>query len=349
MTKFNSLIVKEIIKVTPNAYSVKFEIPPEFISFYQFQPGQHVTIKCNIKGKEIRRCYSISSNKDQEYLQIVVKKIPNGVFSDYITTRLKVGDFIDVSLPEGNFIYDGTQSFDCNYIAIAVGSGITPIFSIIKEILHKSNNNMMLFYGNQNVEHTIFFQYLKELAFQFPDRFDLRLFFSQENQPNSTFGRLNPTELLQTIENKINLEIIDKFLVCGPEKLIKDTINSLRSAGISDKKISYELFYSDQKAEVTGHLVEEYTSIKIVLNGEENEIIVKRNQSLLDSILESGLDAPYSCLNGLCSTCSCQLIKGKVKIIKNNVLSEADLENGKIISCQSFPVTDFIEVNFDLV
>lgn len=352
MQKFHSLVIKEISKETSKAYSLLFEIPLDLRESFAFKAGQYITIKCNIDGKEIRRCYSISSVPNKaETFQVIVKSVPNGVFSKYVEENLKTGDNLEVSEPEGNFCYEPTNEKLKTFVAVAAGSGITPIFSIIQSILSLSNDQIILFYGNKSVEQTIFNKEITKLAEDFGDRFKVIKFYTQENIDNYHFGRIDQKIILETLQNN-DFSAIEKFYVCGPEDLIKNTTNTLLTQNIKKENILHELFFSPQTSEQNEAVSLENsgeTIVKLILDGEEETIIVDKNTLLLDSILDAGFDIPYSCQNAICSTCLCMLTKGEVNMVKNEVLSDAEIEEGKIVVCQSYPVSDEIELNYDII
>lgn len=351
MQKFHSLVIKEISKETSEAYSLLFDIPLNLKDSFTFKAGQYITIKCNINGKETRRCYSICSVPNKtEIFQIIVKSVPNGVFSKYVVD-LKAGDQLEISEPEGNFYYEPRIEKSKTFVAIAAGSGITPIFSIIQSILSFSNDNIVLFYGNKSVEQTIFNKEILTLAENFSERFKVIKFYTQENIEGSHFGRIDQKIILETLQNS-SFSTIEKFYVCGPEDLIENLTDTLLAQNIKKENILYELFFSPQTSEQNEAAVSENsgeTIVKLILDGEEETITVDKNVLLLDSILNAGFDIPYSCQNAICSTCLCMLTKGEVNMVKNEVLSNAEIEEGKIVVCQSYPVSDEIELNYDII
>ncbi|MEG2078280.1 MULTISPECIES: ferredoxin--NADP reductase [Chryseobacterium] len=354
MQKFHSLVIKEISKATPKAYSLVFYIPSEMRKSFVFKSGQYITIKHSIDDKEIRRCYSISSVPSKtDTFEIIVKCVQGGVFSQYVEQKLKIGDTLEIAEPEGNFYYEETAGSSKNFVAVAAGSGITPIFSIIQSILTHSNDNIVLFYGNKSVEQTIFHNEILELSENFGNRFKIIRFYTEENIDGHHFGRINQKVILDTLlKNHIDLSNIEKFYVCGPEDLISSTTSSFLSQNIKKENILHELFYSQQSPEQiinSSSIIAGETVVKLILDGDESMIKVNKNVLLLDSILDAGFDIPYSCQNAICSACLCMLTKGQVNMVKNEVLSEEEIRDGKIVVCQSYPVSDEIELNYDKI
>jgi len=353
MQKFHSLTIKEISKETPKAYSLLFEIPLALRESFAFISGQYITVKCTVNGKEIRRCYSISSIPAHDMaLQIIVKSVPGGVFSSHVAENLKAGDRLEISEPEGEFCYQPDGGHSRTLAAVAAGSGITPVFSMIRSVLTASNDRIILFYGNRSVEETIFHKEISQLAGEFSERFTVIYFYTRENISGWHSGRIDQKVIADTLqEDAWHFSKIDTFYLCGPDDLIKSTTETLLALPVPAENILHELFFlpatEEQNApapEIQGH-----TMVTLILDGEEEVITVDRNVLLLDSLLDAGFDIPYSCQNAICSTCLCMLTKGEVYMAKNEVLSGADIEEGKIVVCQSYPVSDEIVLNYDMM
>lgn len=351
MQKFHSLIIKDISKENSKSYSIIFEVPKELQTVFSFKAGQYVTVRYNENGKEIRRCYSISSKPTKnDTFQIIVKIINNGLFSSYVKS-LQVGDRLDVSEPEGNFYYEPTDNNSNTFIAVAAGSGITPIYSIIQSILYSSNDTITLLYGNKNVEQTIFNKEITELSRSFSERFKVIRFYTQENIEDCHYGRIDPKIILQILA-EYNLSSIERFYICGPEDLIKKTTDNLLAYNVEKEKISYEQFFTNTPAKQDIDIPVEQsaeTYIKVTLDAAIENITVSKNVLLLDSLLDAGVDVPYSCQNAICSSCICILTKGEVRMVKNEILLDSELKKGKILVCQSYPISDEIELNYDLL
>lgn len=354
MQKFHSLVVKEISKETLKAYSLLFDIPLSLRKSFTFKAGQYITVKCVINGKEIRRCYSISSvPAETGTIQIIVKSVLNGIFSKYVAEVVKAGDVLEISEPEGNFYYEPTYDNPQTVVTVAAGSGITPVFSIIQSILKESNDQVILFYGNKSIAETIFHKEILQLAKDFSERFKLISFYTQEKVSDCHFGRIDQKVIFETLQKSVHEFLkIERFYICGPEDLIKNTSDTLLTQDIKKENILHELFFSPNTLEHTETTLSGDSgraTIKLILDGEEEILTVDKNILLLDSLLDAGFDVPYSCQNAICSTCLCVLTSGKVNMVKNEVLSEADIEERKIVVCQSYPVSDEIELNYDIV
>lgn len=353
MQKFHSLAIKEITKETPEAYSLSFEIPSALEKSFAFISGQYITVKCTVNGKEIRRCYSISSvPAEKAAIQIIVKSVPGGVFSNHVAENLKAGGILEISEPEGKFCYEPAGSHSRTLAAVAAGSGITPVFSIISSVLTASDDRIILFYGNRSVEETIFHKEIAQLAGEFSERFTVVPFYTRENIPGSHSGRIDQKVIAATLqENAWHFSKIDQIYLCGPDDLIRSTTETLLALPVPEENIFHELFFLPETEEQSAPApeIQGQTTVTLILDGEEEVITVDRNVLLLDSLLDAGFDIPYSCQNAICSTCLCMLTKGEVHMAKNEVLSDADIEEGKIVVCQSYPVSDEIVLNYDMI
>lgn len=353
MQKFHSLAIKEITKETPGAYSLSFEIPSALRESFAFTSGQYITVKCTVNGKEIRRCYSISSiPAENKVIQIIVKSVPGGVFSSYVAENLKASDILEISEPEGKFCYEPAASHFRTFAAVAAGSGITPVFSIIRSVLTASDDRIILFYGNKSVEETIFYKEIAQLAVEFNKRFTVIPFYTREHIPGCHSGRIDQKVIADILqENAWHFSKIDQFYLCGPDDLIRSTTETLLVLPVPEENILHELFFLPETEERNAPATENPgpTTVTLILDGAEEVITVDRNILLLDSLLDAGFDIPYSCQNAICSTCFCMLTKGEVYMAKNEILSDADIEEGKIVVCQSYPVSDEIVLNYDII
>ncbi|MCF8713655.1 ferredoxin--NADP reductase [Joostella atrarenae] len=347
MTHFHSLKVIAIHKITPKAVVVTFEIPEDLASKYKFTPGQYITIKKEIDGKELRRSYSICSGKNEATISVGIKEMPNGTFSKYAQT-IKVGDVLEVHPPEGRFTFNATQYKGKNIAAFVAGSGITPIMSIVKDALQNSDNNFILVYGNKSLEETMFHKDLLELVQEFPDRLSAQFIYSQTEEVDSLFGRIERSTINFILKNKHKDTPIDAFYICGPEAMIESTSETLKENGISQDKIHIEHFTtSDDHSEVPDSIEDGKTKVKVLIDDEETEIVMDKKQRVLDAVLAEDLDAPYSCQGGVCSSCVARLTEGKVEMIKNQILTDGEIEEGLILTCQAHPTTDSISIDFD--
>ena len=352
MAKFHSLSINKIIKETANAVKITFEIPSSIKEIFQFIPGQYITLKKEIKGKEVRRSYSICSSTQDESISIAVKAIPDGLFSNYALT-LSVGDTLEVSPPEGKFVLTSASNFKKNYMAIVAGSGITPVMSMIKKVLsHEPKSKFVLVYGNKSSEETIFKQELDDLSTSYQDRLQIQYVFSKKISDNAIFGRIDKgivNKMLKTDHKSIKF---DDFFLCGPEAMIDIASETIKENEYAVSNIHFELFNKVFPAGIepnTSEQLEGQTKITVLLDDDEETITAKKKTMLLTAMLDEDLDPPYSCKGGVCSSCIAKVTKGKAVMDQNSILTDDEIKDGMILTCQAHAVTDEISLDFDNV
>ncbi|HLW61842.1 MAG TPA: ferredoxin--NADP reductase [Flavobacterium sp.] len=346
MSRFHSLRVKDIRKETPLAISIAFEVPSELSSDYRFLAGQYVTLRTVINDEEIRRSYSISSAPGSNELRVVVKAVENGIFSNYAKDALKVGDFINVGFPEGKFVVENQEAK--TFAAFAAGSGITPIISIIKDVLEtKKDTTFILIYGNKSVEDTIYYNEINALKQQYLGRFFVHYTFTKEHPDGALFGRIERPTVNFVLKNKHSEKRIDDYFLCGPEDMIRRVTEILKENGTSEDQIHYELFTTSStngEIPVTG---EGMVKVTVLVDDVETTFNMPRTENILNAALKHGVDAPYSCQGGICSSCMCRTVKGSAEMKTNHILMDDEIEEGLLLACQSYVTTDEIYVDFD--
>lgn len=351
MPRFKKLIVKEIKKETENAVSIVFDIPNDFSEEFKFIPGQYITIRIQLEGKEVRRSYSICSSPESGELRVAVKEVKNGVFSNYATQQLKEGDVLEVSPPEGKFILQTATSHQKNYVAFAAGSGITPIMSMIKSVLFKEiHSTFVLVYGNKTADNTIFKTEIDHLLEKYPKRFFVQYVFSQKLLGDAVLGRIEKSIVNFILKNKFKNIEFDSFYLCGPEPMVETVTEVIKENNYPASKIHFELFTSTYTSGIiTAKNLDGNTEITILLDDEETTFEMSKKKMILTAALDEGLDAPYSCQGGICSSCLAKVTEGKAIMDKNNILSEDEINEGLILTCQAHPVTEKITIDFDEV
>ncbi|SEH83228.1 ring-1,2-phenylacetyl-CoA epoxidase subunit PaaE [Paenimyroides aquimaris] len=346
MSKFNPLKVKEIKRETPLAVSIVFDVPADLKADYQFEAGQYVNIKSIINGEELRRSYSISSSPKSDELRIVVKAVENGVFSNYATQQLQVGDILEVAVPEGKFVLENK---DAKVIAgIAAGSGITPIISLAKDVLENATDTIfVLIYGNKSVEDTIYYNEIEALKSHYLGRFFVHYTFTKEHPDDSLFGRIERSTINFVMKNKHNEKQFDEYFLCGPEDMIKKVTDVLKENGTAEEQIHYELFTTSStngEIPVSG---EGMVKVTVLVDDVETTFNMPRTENILNAALKHGVDAPYSCQGGICSSCMCRTIKGSAEMKTNHILMDDEVEEGLLLACQAYVTSDEIYVDFD--
>ncbi len=348
MTDFYALTVQSIKPLTPTSVAITLEIPKELKQVFTFAPGQYITIKKEIKGAELRRAYSISSSPKRDYITIGVKKVDKGGFSEYANTKLKAGDVLDVVPPEGRFIFKRSDSVK-NIVAFAAGSGITPIMSILKAVLGSNpNNKFVLVYGNKSNKETMFYKDLVKLQLEYASRFFVYFTNSKTQEEGSLFGRIDTSAVNYALKNKHKDTLFDAFYLCGPEDMIHLVKNTLLENGAPKEKIHFELFTtSETTAETTTAPTVGKTQVTITLDDEEFSLNMNKNDVVLDAVLKENIDAPYSCQGGVCSSCIARITEGKAEMVKNQILTDGEIEEGLILTCQAKPLTATLKVDYD--
>lgn len=348
MSTFFKLSVKEIKRETPEAVSILFHVPAEIQENYQFVPGQYINLKLTLDGIEIRRAYSICSTPESGELRIAIKAIKNGYFSKFANNQLTIGKVLEVGTPEGKFTFEPDASKQKNYAAFVAGSGITPVMSILQTVLEKEpNSTFILVYGNKSIPDTIFYNQLHELQQKYVGRFFVHYVFSQQKIDDQLFGRIDKSAVNFVLKNKHKEKDFDKFYLCGPEEMINLVTSVLKENNIKEKDIKFELFSaSSSENEITKSL-EGHTKITILLDDEETSFEMSQKQNVLEAALKQGLDAPYSCQGGICSSCLARITKGSAEMKKNTILTDKEIAEGLILTCQAYPTSSEIFVDYD--
>ncbi len=346
MSDFHKLTIHQITRETPQAVSIAFDVPAGLQDIYTFIPGQYITIKTDIEGKEIRRAYSICSSPKSGELKVAVKEIKDGTFSVVANTQLKEGDVLEVHPPEGQFLLH--TNTDNTYGAFAAGSGITPIMSMIKAVLEEeSNSRFVLVYGNKTLEETIFRDELLDLQANYPDRLFIEFVYSRSQEENAHFGRIEKPTVNYVLKNKFKDVSFSDFYLCGPEEMINTVTQILVENGIEKNAIHFELFTSSSDETELDINLEGKTNITILVDDEEFTFAMDQKKTILDAALEEDIDAPYSCQGGVCSSCICKVTEGTAAMEKNSILTDGEIADGLILACQAHPTSDVVKIDFD--
>ena len=348
MSVFYKLVIKEIKRETKNAVSVLFEVPENLKSEFKFIPGQYITIQKKIDKDILRRAYSICSSPNSSELRVAIKEVENGTFSVYANKSLKVGDILEVSVPEGRFTLEANQSNRKNYIAFVAGSGITPVLSMIKSVIEsEKDSKFVLVYGNKSVEQTIFKNELDFLESEYGNQFEVHYVFSQKISDKAFFGRIDLKVIDEILKHKCKPINFDEYFLCGPEEMIDLVKETLLKNRVDERLIKFELFSSSSNKKETNKDLSVNSKITVLLDDEETTFEMRQDEIILNTVLQKGLDPPYSCQGGICSSCLAKVIEGKAKMIKNTILSPEEVEEGLILTCQAHPITSSIKIDYD--
>lgn len=346
MSTFHALTIKDIIKETATAVSLVFDVPKSLQANFTFKAGQYITLKTEMNGEEVRRAYSICSSPNSGELKVAIKAVENGTFSVYATSKLNIGDTLEVHEPEGFFTLEPES--EKNYIAFAAGSGITPVLSMVKSTLEDNNSaTFTLIYGNRTEAETMFKSQLEELQSNFSNRFNLAYVFSKQNVEGTKFGRIDEAYTNYFVKNIYKEISFDSAYLCGPETMIDTVSDTLKNAGFSEENIFFELFTTSVDQEKVAKIKDGHTEVKVLLDDEEFIFTMDQTDNILAASVRNNIDAPYSCQGGVCSSCLGKITKGKAVMAKNSILTDAEVADGFVLTCQAHPTTSEIEIDFD--
>lgn len=348
MAKLHPLSIKKIIRETHDAVSIHFEIPQQLKETFQFKAGQYLTLEATLNGKTVRRAYSLCSTPQSNEHTVVVKEVKNGAFSIYANNDLREGDTLMVLPPEGKFVFNPQPENKNNYAAFAAGSGITPVISIIKTALEQEpESKFLLVYGNKSSEDTIFMKKLMDLQQKYPERFMLEFVFSRKELEGYQFGRISKSIANYFLKNKYKEISFNRYYLCGPEGMIDELKHTLTENGVARDNILFELFSTSVETVQADNVEDGTTVVTVMLDDEESTFIMPQSKTILDAALEQNLDAPYSCQGGICSTCIARITEGTATMRKNQILTDAEIAEGLILTCQAQPTTSVVKVDYD--
>lgn len=355
MSKFYPLTVAKVKHETRDAIAVTFAVPPELKQTFAYQQGQHLTLRALIDGEDVRRSYSICSAVQDETLRVAIKRTPGGLFSSWANEQLQPGATLDVMPPMGHFNVPLDADSERHYLAFAAGSGITPILSIIKTtLLAEPKSRFTLVYGNRASSSVIFRDELTDLKDVYMGRLKLVYVMSREQQDIELFnGRITGEKCSAFLKHWIDIRDIDVAFVCGPEDMMHGVSKSLQEAGLAKERIRIELFAAsipkhEHKPRPVAQGAAHQTEVTVIMDGSAASFTMdKDKESILDAGLRAGIDMRYSCKGGVCSTCRCKVVEGNVEMDVNYALEDYEVARGFVLSCQAFPITDKLIVDFD--
>jgi ring-1,2-phenylacetyl-CoA epoxidase subunit PaaE len=354
--RFHRLSVIDLRRESSDAVSLTFAIPKELADDYSFNPGQYLTLRTIMDGEEVRRSYSICSGPDDGELRIAVKKVDGGAFSNWAADELKSGDELDVMTPTGRFGIAAAPDQARVYVGFAAGSGITPILSIVKGVLAREpHSRVFLFYGNRSTSGMMFLETLEELKDRFMQRLSLFHVISGEEQDIPILhGRLDGEKVRVLLRSLVPAASVDHVFICGPSGMSEDIEATCRDIGIAEDRIHVERFVSEfggkpraKKIVPVGAPPKAMASL--VIDGKRRDVPVADGEAILDAALRAGMDLPFACKGGMCSTCRAKLVEGEAAMDVNYSLESWELEAGFILTCQAKPVSQKVVVDYDHV
>jgi ring-1,2-phenylacetyl-CoA epoxidase subunit PaaE len=354
--QFSPLAVRDIRRETADAVSISFAVPETLAGKFSFKAGQYITLKADIGGEDVRRTYSVCVSPQDGELRVAVKALPGGRFSTYANQVLQPGDMLEVLPASGHFTTSFAPSQARRYAAFAAGSGITPVLSLIKTALQtEPNSRFTLFYGNRSSAYILFLEELAGLKNRFMDRLEIFHFLSAEEDDILLFnGRLTEEKCREILRTLISPADIDLAFICGPEGMMLAAETALLQAGVTKEHILLERFAAAGSSPAQSAHAREAAQaaagrkIGVVLDGRKSAVTFNAELgNILDSVRAAGLSAPYACKGGVCATCRAKVISGSVEMLLNYGLTDEEVAQGYILTCQSTPKGDDVVISYD--
>jgi len=355
LSKFHPLTVAHVARETRDAVALRFAVPPPLAEAFRFVQGQHLTLRADIGGEDMRRSYSICSAVQDGDLRIAVKKAPGGSFSTWVNEQVQPGHVIEVMPPMGHFNVPLNPANRKHYLGFAAGSGITPLMSIIKTTLAtEPKSGFTLFYGNRSSSAVIFKEELSDLKDLCLERLNLVYVMSREPQDIAILnGRIDAQKADALLAHWVDLEDVDTAFVCGPDGMMQAVSKALQTRGFPKSRIKIELFAAsipkhEHKVPAQAAPGQAQCEVTVIIDGAARQYTLEKGkENILDAGLRQGFELPYSCKGGVCSTCRAKLIEGEVDMDVNFALEDYEVARGFILCCQSYPVTDKVVVDYD--
>jgi ring-1,2-phenylacetyl-CoA epoxidase subunit PaaE len=354
MARFHQLTVTDVQKTIRDAVVVSLKAAPG--GDFDFIQGQYLTFRQELNGTEVRRSYSICSGKDDEILRIGIKKVDGGAFSTWANDSLTAGMTLEAMEPMGSFHTPITPNVGKNYLGFAGGSGVTPVLSILKTVLKREpESTFTLVYANRGVNTIMFREELEDLKNCYMQRLTIIHILESDAQDIDLFtGRIDGDKCEALFSNWIDIKSIDTSFICGPEPMMLAIAAALKAHGLTDEQIKFELFTSAQPGRLKRKASsadfgaqQKSTKATITMDGSARSFTMDKDQTILDAALENALDAPFACKAGVCSTCKCRVLEGEVEMIANHALEDYEVARGYVLSCQSYPVSDRVVIDYD--
>ena len=357
--RFHPLTVAAVERLTDDAVAVTFAVPDELLEDYRFEPGQHLTVRATIHGQEVRQSYSICQSRGaagMEHLRrVAVARVPEGRMSTFLNDVVAPGDVLDVMTPLGSFTCPTRPDGIRHHVAIAAGSGITPVIALLTTALEEEpGSRATLLYGNRRTSSIMFLEELEDLKNRFPGRFQLIPVLSREAQDVELFhGRLDRERLQAIFAALVPVDQVDEWYLCGPFGLVTGAEELLRERGVDPSHVHHEIFHVDDGTAPRRPVVVDAGAppeavVTINLDGRTTVIpMPSREETILDATLRVRPDAPYSCTGGVCGTCRARVVAGEVRMDRNYALEPEEVAAGVVLACQSHPVTDAVSLDYD--
>lgn len=343
--EFHPLTIADVRPETEESVSITFDVPADLRERFTHLPGQHLVVRADIEGEDVRRSYSICTPPGSDNLRIGVKRIPDGVFSGYATTELAPGDVIDVMPPIGEFTAACDPALSRHHVMVAAGSGITPILSMVSTVLRdEPGSQVTLVYGNRTTRTIMFHEDLEALKNRYPDRLQVLHILSREPHQVPLFqGRIDAEKLLLLTESLIDPSAVDQWYLCGPLDMVEKLTAQLVELGVHPDRVHSELFFDERIETVPGPSgpTDGLVETNVILDGRTSVVHVDPNgPPLLDYARSVRTEVPFACKGGMCATCKAITLEGEVTLSKNYALTAAEVDAGYILTCQAHPKGD---------
>lgn len=356
MSNFFPLEVTHIDRTTKDAVVVSLKPMNGLEDKFAFKAGQYLTFKTHIDDTELRRSYSICSSVNDPCLRVGIKRVTGGGFSTWANDELEVGDTMEAMSPMGNFTSDIDKNAHSHYLAFVAGSGITPVLGLIKTILEEEpNSTVSLIYGNRNVASIMFREELEDLKNSYMLRFSLHNVLSCGSDIEFLSGRIDKEKCRRVFDGMVNSSDIKAIFICGPEEMTQMLKEELQGFGIENNKIKYELFGTSQVGRLAmkarrldDSIQKQHCDLTIIKDGVSHKVSLAGSQtSVLTAALDAKIDAPFACQAGVCSTCRARVIDGEYDFVTNHALEDYEVEQGFVLTCQCYPTSDKVVVEYD--
>lgn len=351
---FHTLRVAAVERLTEDAVAVTFEVPAHLADDYRFTAGQHLTIRSDHGGVGVRRSYSIASRAPDGPLRIGVKRLPGGAFSSWAVDGLRPGDALDVMTPAGTFGIPLEPDRPRHHVAVAVGSGITPVVSVLSTLLTgEPECQATLVFGNRTTADVMFLEDLEDLKNRYAARFQVLHVLSREPQEFPLrAGRLDAAKLGEVLDALVDAGAVDAWFLCGPHALVDEWRAVLLARDVASAAIHRELFHAGPALAAAPRNEgpgpgEGVHRVDFTLDGRSSEVLVADGEAVLDGVLRVRADAPFACRGGVCGTCRARLVAGEVAMTENYALESDELAAGYVLTCQARPLTDSVAVDYD--
>ncbi|KRC57005.1 MULTISPECIES: fatty acid desaturase [unclassified Nocardioides] len=346
--EFHPVPVASVDRLTDDSVLIRFDVPEGLREEFSFEAGQHVTVRTDLGGQGVRRNYSLCTSATSGELAIAVKHIPGGAFSTFAMEQLRTGDTLDLLTPTGSFGTPLDPLAAKSYVALVAGSGITPALSILQTTLAvETESRFTLVYGNRDADSTMFREELDDLEAQYADRLRIIQVRSRDpRHPAHLRGRIDRSKLEQWLDTDLAMSAVDEWFLCGPVAMVTDLHDVLIERGTEPDRVHVELFHGYQRPKVADGLTP--ATVAVTLRARQHEVALAAGDTILESALQAGLDAPYACLGGACGTCKAKVLLGSVAMEQNFALSPSVVEAGYVLTCQAHPTTPSVAVDYDV-